>query len=216
LESERFTDAFMIRVFILDDHRMVIEGIRALLQHQEGIEVTGSATDAVAAMEFLKRNPVDVVLLDINLPEISGLDLLPEIKAKFPKIRVLGLSTFKERSFISRMISQGASGYVLKNVSQEELVDAIGHAHRGQMYLSMEIAQIMAEGGLPQHQIPVLTTREKEVLTLISEGLTNNEIAEKLFISPLTVDSHRKNLLAKLGVKNTASMIKVAVENKLV
>ena len=206
----------MIRVFIIDDHPMVIEGIRALLNAVEGITVIGSATDAFTAQKFLKTHVADVALLDINLPEVSGLDLCPELRAKYPKMKILGLSTFKERSFIGRMISQGASGYVLKSASQDELVDAIAHASRGQMYLSMEVAQIIANAESPQPQMPLLTTREKEVLTLIAEGLTNNQIAEQLFISPLTVDSHRKNLLAKLGVKNTASMIKIAVENKLI
>jgi DNA-binding NarL/FixJ family response regulator len=206
----------MIRVFIIDDHPMVIEGIRALLNSVEGITVIGSATDAVTAHEFLKTHVADVALLDINLPEVSGLDLCPELRTKYPKMKILGLSTFKERSFISRMISQGASGYVLKSASQDELVDAIAHASRGQMYLNMEVAQIMANADAPQPQMPILTTREKEVLSLIAEGLTNNQIAEQLFISTLTVDSHRKNLLAKLGVKNTASMIKIAVESKLI
>lgn len=206
----------MIRVFIIDDHPMVIEGIKALLNATEGISVIGSATDAFAAMDFLKKATADIVLLDINLPEVSGLDLCPELKSKFPDMKILGLSTFKERSFISRMISQGASGYVLKSASQEELVEAIHQAFRGQMYLSMEVAQIMVQTENPQTNIPILTSREKEVLHLIAEGLTNNQIAAQLYISPLTVDSHRKNLLAKLGVKNTAAMIKTALEYQLI
>ncbi|HMQ63307.1 MAG TPA: response regulator transcription factor [Flavilitoribacter sp.] len=205
-----------IKVFIIDDHPMVIEGIRGLLNGEPGIEVTGSATDAFAAMEFLKAQTADVVLLDINLPEVSGLDLCPELKASFPKMKVLGLSTFKERSFISRMISQGASGYVLKSVSREELVEAIQQAYRGKMYLSMEVAQIMVQPEPASAPVPMLTSREKEILALIAEGLTNNQIAERLFISPLTVDSHRKNLLAKLEVKNTAAMIRIALEHGLI
>lgn len=181
-----------IKVFIIDDHPMVIEGIRGLLNGEPGIQVTGSATDAFAAMEFLKAQTADVVLLDINLPEVSGLDLCPELKANFPDMKILGLSTFKERSFISRMISQGASGYVLKSVSQEELVEAVRQAYRGKMYLSMEVAQIMVQPEPASAPVPMLTSREKEILALIAEGLTNNQIAERLFISPLTVDSHRK------------------------
>ncbi|MCB9281292.1 MAG: response regulator transcription factor [Lewinellaceae bacterium] len=205
-----------IKVFIIDDHPMVIEGIRGLLNGEPGIQVTGSATDAFAAMEFLKAQTADVVLLDINLPEVSGLDLCPELKANFPDMKILGLSTFKERSFISRMISQGASGYVLKSVSQEELVEAVRQAYRGKMYLSMEVAQIMVQPEPASAPVPMLTSREKEILALIAEGLTNNQIAERLFISPLTVDSHRKNLLAKLEVKNTAAMIRIALEHGLI
>ena len=206
----------MIHVFIIDDHPMVIEGVKALLNATQGITVIGSATDAFAAMDFLKNKEADVVLLDINLPEVNGLDLCPALKTKFPNLKILGLSTFKERSFISRMISQGASGYVLKSASQEELVEAIQQAHLGKMYLSMEVAQLMAQADTPPPQIPVLTSREKEVLALIAEGLTNNQIAAQLYISPLTVDSHRKNLLAKLGVKNTAAMIKMAIDFQLI
>jgi DNA-binding NarL/FixJ family response regulator len=113
------------------------------------------------------------------------------------------------------MIEQGASGYVLKSVSQAELVEAIMQAQSGHMYLSREVSQVLVMSQA-QKPVPLLTSREKEVLSCISEGLTNNEIAEKLFISPLTVDSHRKNLLAKFQVKNTASLIKFAVENQLV
>ncbi len=206
----------MIRVFIIDDHPMVIEGIKSLLHMVEDINIAGSATDAFSAMDFLKKERVDVILLDINLPEVSGLDLCLDLKSKFPEIKILGLSTFKDRSFISRMIAQGASGYVLKSASQEELVEAIHQAFRGQMYLSMEVAQLMVQTEVLHPPIPVLTSREKEVLALIAEGLTNNQIAELLFISPLTVDSHRKNLLAKLGVKNTAAMIKTALEYHLI
>ncbi len=206
----------MINVFIIDDHPMVIEGVKALLNATQGITVLGSATDAFAAMDFLKNQEVDVLLLDINLPEINGLDLCPELKKRFPNLKILGLSTFKERSFINRMISQGASGYILKSASQEELVEAIQQAHLGKMYLSMEVAQLMAQADTSPPPLPILTSREKEVLALIAQGLTNNQIAAQLYISPLTVDSHRKNLLAKLDVKNTAAMIKMAVAFQLI
>lgn len=206
----------MIQVFIIDDHPMVIEGIKTLLGPAEEITIVGSATDAFAALDFLKKNEVDVVLLDINLPEISGLDLCQDLKKQFPGLKILGLSTFKERSYINRMISQGASGYLLKSTSREELSEAIMQAYRGRIYLNSEVAKIMAQSDSSKESIPVLTSREKEVLELIAAGMTNQQIAEKLFISPLTVDSHRKNLLAKLEVKNTALMIKVALEKGLI
>lgn len=204
-----------IKILIVDDHPMVIEGVKALLQNVPETQIVGTVNDAFSALNFLKKTVVDVVLLDINLPDISGLDLCKKLKADFPKLKIIAMSTFKERSYITRMIEQGASGYVLKSVSQAELVEAIMQAQSGRMYLSMEVSQVLVMSQT-QKPVPLLTSREKEVLGCISEGLTNNEIAEKLFISPLTVDSHRKNLLAKFQVKNTALLIKFAVENQLV
>ena len=207
----------MIRIFIVDDHPMVIEGIKTLLRDASLINIVGSATDGYQALEALKKEPVDVALLDINLPDMNGIELCAEVKKKWPGLKVLGLSTFKERSYITRMIGQGASGYLLKNASREELEEAIIAAYRGGMYLGLEIAQVITKAaGESTPDLPVLTMREKEVLGLIAEGLTNNEIAEKLFISPLTVDSHRKNLLAKFGARNTAALVRLAMEYKLV
>lgn len=203
----------MIQVFIIDDHPMVIEGIRALLQSESDIEVIGSAGDAYAALAALKEKLPDVVLLDINLPEISGLDLCKRLKTEFPKLSILGMSTFKEQSYITRMLSQGALGYVLKSASRDEIVAAIQHAAKGKMYANEEVLQALVH----QSTTPkaVLTSREVEVLGCIAEGLTNKETADRLFISPLTVDSHRKNLLAKFGVKNTAALIRLAAEQGL-
>ncbi|WP_428655663.1 response regulator [Runella sp.] len=204
-----------INILIVDDHPMVIEGVKALLQHVEYIHIEGTVNDAFSAVDFLKKNKVEVVLMDINLPDLSGIDLCRKLKEDYPKLKILAMSTFKERSYITRMIEQGASGYVLKNVPKDELVEAITQAYAGRMYLSMEVSQVLVSSQ-PQKPLPLLTSREKEVLGCIAEGLTNNEIAEKLFISPLTVDSHRKNLLAKFQVKNTAVLIKFAVENQLI
>lgn len=204
----------MIKVLITDDHLLVIEGIKALLKSNEEIEVTGHAHDGYSAIEFLKEHETDVILLDINLPDINGIDLCIKIKEEFPHIKVLALSTFKERAYITRIIEAGASGYLLKNVNREELVEAIEMVYEGKMYLNKEIAQVITN--YSKLTIPVLTTREKEVLACIADGLTNQQTAEKLFLSPLTVDSHRKNLLTKFQVKNTASLIRFAVENKII
>lgn len=204
-----------IKTFIIDDHPMVIEGIRMMLQHAAQVEIAGFANDGYAALEALKNTPADVALVDINLPDLDGIELCKKLKERFPKIKILGLSTFKERSYITRMIEAGASGYLLKNANGEELEEAIVAAHKGRMYMSLEAAQTIAKPASQQPDIPLLTSREKEVLALIADGLTNNEIAQQLYISPLTVDSHRKNLLAKFGVKNTAAMIKYALETKL-
>lgn len=205
-----------VRVFIVDDHPMVLAGLHSLLGGLENIEVIGSVSNAFDAIPFIQKNRPDVVLLDINLPEISGIDLCKKIHQQFPSIRILGMSTFSERSYISRMIENGASGYLIKSASAEEIAEAIHTIGDGKIYLSVAMEHLGKPlSVLPSESLPALTKREKEVLQLISEGLTNNQVAEKLFISPLTVDSHRKNLLTKLNVNNTASLITLAVKHGL-
>jgi DNA-binding NarL/FixJ family response regulator len=206
-----------VNVFIIDDHPMVVEGLQSLLSRLENIQVTGSVSNAFDAIPFIQENTPDVVLLDINLPEISGIDLCKKIHHHFPSIKILGMSTFSERSYISRMIENGASGYLIKSASGEEIAEAINTIQEGKIYLSVAMEHMARPLSVfPSDTLPALTKREKEVLQLISEGLTNNQVAEKLFISPLTVDSHRKNLLTKLNVNNTASLIKLAVQHGLV
>ncbi len=205
----------MIRVFIVDDHPMVQEGIRSLLNNEKGIEVCGYAMTAQSCLGFFIHNTADVILMDINLPDMSGIDLCASIKTKYPGIMVLGLSTFNQGSYVNKMMENGASGYVLKNAGKEELLEAIREVNNGKTYLSFEAGQAMRKDSLAE-KIPLITRREKEILLLIAEGNTNPEIAKKLFISPTTVDSHRKNLLAKMNMKNTASLIKFAMENKLI
>lgn len=206
-----------IRVFIVDDHPMVVEGLHSLLNKIENIEVAGAVSNAFDAIPFLRNNIVDVILLDINLPDISGIDLCKKVNKEFARIKILGISTFSERSYISRMIENGASGYLIKSASKEEIAEAIETVMKGRMYLSVSMEHLMRPAILrPTDALPALTKREKEILGLIAEGLTNNQVAEKLFISPLTVDTHRKNLLTKLNVNNTASLIRLAVEHRLI
>lgn len=202
------------RVFIVDDHYMVIEGIRSLLQNEKGIEWMGHAMNADSCMAFLRQQQPDVILMDINLPDKSGIDLCKDVKAKYPGIFIIGLSTFNQQSFIQRMMDNGASGYVLKNATQEELMDAIMTVLKGKTFLSEEASLALRK--TESAGKPVLTRREKEVLELIAEGLTNGEIAEKLFVSVTTVDTHRKNLLAKFEAKNTAELVKLAFYHKLI
>ena len=192
---------------------MVIEGIRSLLQNEEGIEWSGHATNAASCLAFLQQQLPDVILMDINLPDKNGIDLCKEVKEKYPSVFILGLSTFNQQSFIQKMMNNGASGYVLKNATQEELMEAIETVSKGKTYLSDEVASSLRKEVVSE--IPVITRREKEVLLLIADGLTNAEIAKQLFLSTTTVDTHRKNLLAKFDVKNTASLIKKAAQLQL-
>lgn len=200
-------------VFIVDDHYMVIEGIRSLLQYEKDIDWVGHATNATSCLAFLKQQRPDVILMDVNLPDMSGIDLCKQVKQLYPDVFVLGLSTFNQQPVIRNMMDNGASGYVLKNATQEELQEAIQAVITGKTYLSIEAAQALREQG---NELPLITRREKEVLLLVADGFTNAEIAEKLFISVPTVNTHRKSLLSKFNVNNTAGLIKQAAKHNLV
>lgn len=203
-----------IKLFIVDDHYMVVEGIHSLLQKEKNIVWTGHASNASSCLAFLQKELPDVILMDINLPDKSGIELCKEVREKYPSVFIIGLSTFNQQSFIQKMMDNGASGYVLKNATQEELMEAIQTVVKGKTFFSVEAAQSLRKN--LDAGIPVLTRREKEVLELIAEGMTNNEIAQKIFISPNTVDTHRKNLLAKLNAKNTAALVKIAIHFELI
>lgn len=207
----------MIRVFIVDDHPVVIEGIHALLQKEKSIEWAGHAMNAQSCLGFFVTNTADVVLMDINMAGMDGVELCGVLKEKYPSVMILGLSTFNQGLYIKKMMENGASGYILKNASGEELVAAINAVYEGQLFFSEEADQALEEyKRSSKNELPALSSKEKEILGLIAEGYTNPQIAEKIFLSQFTVDSHRKNLLAKLNAKNTATLIKFAVENKLI
>lgn len=200
-------------LFIVDDHYMVIEGIRSLLQYEKDIEWLGHATNASSCLSYLKQKLPDVILMDINLPDINGIELCKQVKKLYPSVFVLGLSTFNQQVYIRDMIDSGASGYVLKNADKSEILEAITTIMKGRNYLSHEVANALKEKKI---DTPIITRREKEVLQLIAEGLTNAEIAEKLFISLPTVNTHRKSLLEKFDAKNTATLINKAIRMEIV
>ena len=207
----------MIRVFIVDDHPVVIEGIHSLLQNEKNIEWAGQAMNAPSCLGYFVNNTADVVLMDISMPGMDGVELCAVMKEKYPGIFILGLSTFNQGLYIKKMMENGASGYILKNSSKEELLKAIHTVNTGSIFFSGEAGEALKEYQKSSTaQLPELSPREKEILGLIAEGYTNPQIAEKIFLSSFTVDSHRKNLLAKLNVKNTASLIRLAVEQKLI
>ena len=201
-------------VVIVDDHPMVIEGLRAIFNTEPDIVVQGTAGNAHEALAFLASTHVDIALVDINLPEVSGIELCRQIKSRFSEVMVLGMSSFRERSYISQMILAGASGFLVKSASRQEILHAVHTAMQGKLYVSVDVTNTASparQTGTP----PALTQREKEVLHLIAEGYTNHQMAEKLFISPHTVDSHRKNLLSKFEVKNTAALLNSAMKYDL-
>jgi DNA-binding NarL/FixJ family response regulator len=205
----------MIRVFIIDDHQMIIEGIHSLLQDESDIEWLGSAKSPDELLSFLRKRQPDILLMDINLPQKSGLDLCKEVKEKYPAINIIGLSTSDQPAVIRKMRENGASGYLLKDASKKEIIEALQQVNKGKEYVNFSVATALKRNA-PNNLLPALTKREKQILELIAEGQTNHEIADALFLNVTTIDSHRKNMLTKFNVKNTAALIKMAVSNHLI
>ncbi len=203
----------MINVVILDDHLMVLEGLQTILCNEQNISVTNTFSRGKDLLYFLKTETPCLILLDINLPDSNGIDLCKAITNLYPQINIIGLSNFSDTGFIKNMMRNGAKGYLLKNTTKNELIEAIKTVHYGDTYLPKILKDKLLNESLGVQTssfVPKLTRREHEILTSIAEELTNNEIAEKLFISIKTVESHRKNLLQKFGVRNTAGLIKEA------
>ena len=205
-----------VKVLIVDDSAVVRQTLERELAKDSEIEVIGTAPDPFIARDKIVQLKPDVIVMDINMPDMSGIDLCKAVKQQWPGIAVLGLSTYNQNSYVKRMLESGASGYILKNADKRELSEAIHAVYKGNTWLSEEAEKILKDYNEGLSKFPVLTRREKEVLALIAEGFTNPEIAQQLFVSQETIDSHRKNLLAKLKMKNTAMLIKFAVENGLI
>jgi DNA-binding NarL/FixJ family response regulator len=203
-----------VKVFIVDDHYMVIEGIRALLQDQKDIVLMGHASNADSCLSFIQNAAPDVILMDISMPGKNGIDLCKEVRERYPSVFVIGLSTFNQFTYVDDMLRNGASGYLLKNATKQEITEAIHTVAKGKIYMSDEAANTLKNAS--PHESPVLTRRENEILRLIAEGLANPQIAEKLFLSISTVDTHRKSLMRKLNIKNTALLVRYAVDQKII
>lgn len=199
-----------IKILLVDDHPLVLEGLKGLLSTIPNTKVVASAGNGTDALVLLKDTEIDLAFLDINLPDINGMELCKKISVKYPHVKCITLSTFGERSYVSRMIQNGAMAYLLKSATREEIEMAIAKVLAGEFYLSPDLnhQSLNQEKNQPGDKlVPVITRREKEVLLLIANGLTNPDIAEKLFISVSTVNSHRKSLLEKFEVLNSASLV---------
>ncbi len=209
----------MIKVAICDDHNMVLRGIETMLEDTESITITATYSLGKQLLEDIEGNVPNVLLLDINLPDSNGLDICKELTKKYPDLSIIALSNYSETGFIKNMLRNGANGYLLKNTDKQDLILAITTVNKGETYLPRNIQDILLNDSIGNPSqvsfIPKLTRREKEVLNLISNEHTNQEIAELLFISTKTVESHRNNLIQKLGVRNTAGLIRVALEKGL-
>ena len=212
-----------IRVLIADDHALFREGIRALLSKYEDLEVTGEAADGKEAIDQVKKLRPDIVLMDIAMPGLGGLEATLELKKIYPEVKILVLTQYANQEYLYRFLKAGVSGYVLKRVAGAELVSAIRSVHRGGTFLHPDVAPGVIEGYLgglqPAQQEDIyetLTDREKQVLKLVAEGKTNKEIAEILTISVKTAMAHRANIADKLGIHNRAELIKFALQRGIV
>ena len=210
----------MIEIAITDDHTIVIEGIRTMLKSNKEIVISQSFANITDTFNGLDEN-VKVLLLDINLPDGNGITACKDLLQKFPNLHIIALTNFEDVSFIKQIIKNGAMGYLLKNTGKNELVTAIKTVLEGERYLPQNIQEMLLNESLGKSApssffVPKLTSREKEILDLIIKEYTTEEIAEKIFISVKTVEAHRSNLIQKLGVKNSAGLVRVAFEKGLV
>jgi DNA-binding NarL/FixJ family response regulator len=209
------------RVILVDDHRMVRQGLRALLEKNPGMEVVGEADDGRSAVELIVKLSPDVVVMDISMPELNGIEATRELKATAPGVKVIALSIHTEKQYVLGAIAAGASGYVAKTGAYEDLARAIEAAMAGKKYLSSEITEVVLENNLDGQGAALhwrstdLGAREREVLQLLAEGYTSGNIAAKLHISVKTVDTHRRNLMRKLNLHSVADLTKYAIREGL-
>ena len=213
----------MIRVLLVDDHPFVLDGINACLSSEPGIEVVGQANNGLEALELAEALTPDVVLMDVSMPVMNGLEATKELKIRFPDFKVLILSMHENREYILQLIQSGAAGYVLKDVSSAELVKAIAVVHQGGTYFSSGASETLVNQfdsgrrhAATEDSRPGLTKREGTVLKLLAEGGSNKDIARQLDISVRTVETHRQNIKQKLNIQTAAGLAKYAIENNIV
>ena len=211
-----------IKVLLVDDHKIVRDGIKLMLEPQAGIDVVAEAENGEKVIGLLQELPVDVIVMDINMPKMNGIVTTKIVKEKYPGIKVLALTMSSDDTHIRQMVQAGASGYIMKSAGREELTTAIHEVMEGKHYFSDQATQsimmdLVKNKGKSSAPDPIhITERETEVLQMIVKEHTNQEIAEKLYISPRTVDAHRRNLLQKTGARNTAGLVSYAFQHGLV
>ena len=208
----------MTTIAITDDHELVMQGIESMLQKTD-VKVIGKYTNAEVTLQALTASQPEILLLDINLPDINGIDLCKQLVKLYSELKIIALSSHDDTSFVKRILQNGAHGYLLKNTGKEELLEAFETVLSGGQYLQKDIQQKLLNQSLGTKKRntlkPKLTRREKEVLSAICEEHTTQEIAEQLFVSPKTVETHRMNLISKLGARNSVGLVKIAMEMEL-
>ena len=205
-----------LRVFLADDHELFRDGLRALLQRHEGVDVVGEAGDGQEALTGIEKTRPDVVVMDIAMPHLNGLEVTRRIRKSLPRTRVLVLSMYDDADFVQQILDAGASGYVLKGSALKDLLDALAVVRRGQTYLTARLEQHAAPSRRAVSADGPLTARERETLQLLAEGNSHAQIAARLNISPKTVETHRRHIGVKLGIKDLAGLVKYAVRKRLV
>jgi DNA-binding NarL/FixJ family response regulator len=215
-----------IRVLLADDHELVRSGLIKLLETYKDLTVIGEAGDGSEAVEKTRKLNPDVLVIDLSMPKLSGIEATKIVRKECPKVGVLVLTMHQNEEYVYQILKSGAGGYVLKEAGKDELANAIRTVARGEKYFSSKVSQIMVDGYLRKSELRSgesvtspdgtnidLTRREREVLTLIAKGLNNQEISERLFISPRTVDTHRTNIMQKLDIHDAANLVKFAIEH---
>ncbi len=211
-----------IRILIVDDHQLFREGLANLLSESEMIDIIGQGENGKVAVEMAEKLSPDIIIMDIGMPIINGIEATKIIKSSMPEIKVIALSMHSEKTYVREMLEAGASGYFLKNCTYQHFIEGIQRVDEGKMYLSETITEILVHDYLgkakdePPHKLNQLSPRENEVLTLFASGKTTKEIASILFVSIKTIGTHKQNILEKLELKTTADLVRYAIKNKLI
>jgi two-component system nitrate/nitrite response regulator NarL len=204
-------------IFIVDDHQMVIDGLKLIIDTIEGFEIVGESTSALHALDVLATANADILLTDVSMPEMSGIELTRLVKKKYPHIKIIALSMFSESQVVAEMIDAGISGYILKNTGKQELIEALNKVSSGQNYFGQDITlQLMKSFKRNQDETSRLTDREIEIIRMIEQDFGNKQIADMLFISERTVETHRKNILRKTNTQTVVGLLKYAYERKII
>ncbi|MET3977564.1 two-component system nitrate/nitrite response regulator NarL [Mucilaginibacter sp. UYP27] len=204
-------------IFIVDDHQMVIDGLRLIIDTINGFDIVGESTSAPHALDILATTHADILLTDVSMPEMSGIELTRLVKKKFPHIKIIALSMFSESQVVAEMIDAGISGYILKNTGKQELIEALNKVSCGQNYFGPDITlQLMKSFKRNQDETSRLTDREIEIIRMIEQDFGNKQIADMLFISERTVETHRKNILRKTNTQTVVGLLKYAYERKII
>ena len=207
-----------IKILLADDHQIILDGLKSLLSTEDNITVVGEASNGKEVCDFLQLITPDIILLDIDMPVLNGIEATKKIKSEYPDVKVIILTMHNESGLIKTMINAGADGYLIKNCDQKELLEAIQKVNDGQKFFSADVTMSLMDKGTTRvsefstdNRVTDLTSREIEILRYIAEGFSNKEIGDKLFISHRTVDTHRTNLMKKLNVNNIAGLIRFAI-----
>jgi DNA-binding NarL/FixJ family response regulator len=209
-----------LKIFIVDDHQILIDGIEAMLMGIVDFEVVGKCLNGNTALEFLSENKVDVLLTDLYMPQMTGIELTQKVKKRFPEVRILALSVSYDVSIVHDLMDAGISGFIIKTIGRDELIEAIHEIAKGNIYFSREVSneilRSLSNKNETEEENYHLTEREIEIVKLIAQEFSNNVIANKLCISERTVETHRKNIYRKTNTKTIVGLIKYAVERKLI